>query len=160
VAPGLAQNVEMPQSLSNVLTHLVFSTSHRDPRLTAEIRAELFPYFTGILRNHGCRVLQIGGAVDHVHTLFALSRTVTIADVVKNVKGSSSSWIEERWRPRGGFSWQSGYGIFSVGQSEVQTCIRYIQNQEEHHRKVSFQDELRELMQLAGIEIDERYVWD
>jgi len=150
----------MPQSLSNLIAHLVFSTYHRDLLLTPEIRAELFPYLTGILRNHGCHAIQIGGVQDHVHMLFAISRTVTAADIVKAIKGSSSSWINERWPNGRRFSWQSGYGIFSVGQRDIEIEIRYIQNQEEHHRKVSFQDEYRELMRIAGIEIDERYVWD
>jgi putative transposase len=150
----------MAQSLSNVLVHLVFSTHHREPLLTPQIREELFPYFIGIVQKHACRSILVGGVSDHVHMLFALSRTASIAEVVKALKGSSSGWIKERWMGNGGFAWQAGYGIFSVGQSEARACISYIHNQEEHHRKVTFQDEFREMMNLAGIEIDERYAWD
>jgi REP element-mobilizing transposase RayT len=150
----------MPQSLSNILTHLVFSTSHRDPKLNPEVREDLFPYFTGILRNIGCQTIQIGGVEDHVHILLNLSRTVTVADTVKALKGGTSGWIKDRWPRQKDFAWQAGYGIFSIGHSEVQSAVNYIATQQEHHQKVSYQDEYRELMTLAGIEIDERYVWD
>ncbi len=150
----------MPQSLSNLLTHLVFSTSHRNPKLTPEVREQLFPYFTGTLRNLGCPLIQVGGVEDHVHILFALSRTECLANVVGKVKGSSPVWIKEQWPNQKDFAWQAGYGALSVGQNEVDVVVRYIQNQEEHHRKLSFQEEYRMWMRLAGIEVDERYVWD
>lgn len=150
----------MPQSLSNLLTHLVFSTSRRNPKLTPEVRDKLFPYLTGILRNLGCPLIQVGGVDDHVHILFALSRTECLADVVGRVKGNSSTWIKEQWHAQKEFAWQAGYGALSVGQGEVGTVVRYIQNQGEHHRKLTFQEEFRTWMRLAGIEVDERYAWD
>ena len=150
----------MPQSLSNLLSHLVFSTHHRDPSLTPEIRSELFPYFAGALHNKGCPAIRIGGVDDHVHLLFSLSRTVAIADVVKSIKGSSSIWIKEHFGGKRDFAWQSGYGVFSVGQGEIDSAAKYIQSQEEHHRRVTFQEEYRELMKLAGVELDERYAWE
>lgn len=148
----------MPQSLANVLIHLVFSTRDRAPSLTSDIRAELYPYLGGLLRNIDCPMLQIGGVEDHVHILFRMSRTITLAQVVEKTKTSSSKWLKTKGRPD--FAWQAGYGAFSVSQSQVCHVVAYIQRQEEHHRVVSFQDELRQLFADAGIDFDERYVWD
>ncbi len=148
----------MPQSLANVLVHLVFSTKDRTPHLTGEIREELFPYMGGVLRNLECPVLQIGGAEDHVHILLRLSRTVALASLVEKTKTSTSKWIKTKGPT--GFAWQAGYGAFSVGQREADEVIRYLQGQEEHHRIVSFQDELRALFTDAGLAFDERYMWD
>lgn len=148
----------MPQSLSNILVHLVFSTKARDPLLTPAIGEELFPYVTTVMKNLGCPVLQVGGVEDHVHILFRLSRTLAMAEVVEKVKSSSSRWLKTKGLP--GFAWQAGYGAVSLAEDGAAECIRYIQNQEEHHRKVSFQEEYRELLRISGIEIDERYVWD
>lgn len=150
----------MPQSLSNVLVHLVFSTKNRSPWLSSEIRIELFPYFTGVLKNNGCPIIQVGGVEDHVHLLLNLSRTMTVAQAVEKVKVSSAKWMKEKWADRAEFSWQSGYGAFSVGVRDVERVVRYIQGQEEHHRKFSFQDEFRKLCEEYGAALDERYVWD
>lgn len=150
----------MPQSLCNILGHFVFSVKHRDLRITAEIQEQLYPYVGGILRNLGCHVIKIGGVEDHIHILCALSRTVSIADTMKKVKGNSSKWVNEQWPSKDPFRWQEGYGALPVGQGDVEGLVRYIDGQEAHHKKVSFQDEFRELMRIAGIEIDERYVWD
>ena len=117
----------MPQSLSNVVVHLVFSTKHRDPALTDPIRAELFPYMTAVLRNDGCNVIQINGVADHVHILFAQFRTECMSDLVKALKGSTSGWIKDRQQRRSDFAWQAGYGVFSVGRTEREREIRYIQ---------------------------------
>jgi REP element-mobilizing transposase RayT len=150
----------MPQSLSNVLIHLVFSTKDRTPSLTPEIGAELHPYLVGALANLGCPSIQTGGTADRVHTLFRLSRTIALAKVVQEVKTTSSKWVKDKWPHRAGFAWQAGYGAFSIGQREAPTIVRYIQNQEEHHRTVSFQEEFRALLAESGVEFDERYVWD
>ncbi len=148
----------MPQSLARVIIHLVFSTKHRSPVLTEEIRAELHLYLGGVLRNHDCPPIQVGGVEDHVHLLFGLSRTMTIAQVAERVKTSSAKWIKAKWT--GDFAWQGGYGAFSVGVRETDGVVAYIRNQEAHHRKVSFEDELRVLLLEAGVEFDERYLWD
>lgn len=148
----------MPQSLSRVVVHLVFSTKNRNPHLSDEIRAELFPYFTGVLRNSACTTVQIGGVADHVHLLFGLSRTLTIAQVTEKLKTSSAKWIKSKWPID--FAWQAGYGAFSIGVRETDQMVRYIQNQAEHHRTVSFQDELRQILREEGVEFDERYMWD
>ena len=149
----------MPQSLSKVLVHLIFSTKHRQALIRPEIRSRLHAYFVGILDNLESPSLQTGGADDHVHILCALSRTISQADLIKEIKTSTSVWM----KGDGGvptFSWQGGYGAFSIGESQADTVIHYIQNQEEHHRKVSFQDEFRKFLERYKVACDERYVWD
>jgi REP element-mobilizing transposase RayT len=150
----------MPQSLSRVLVHLVFSTKNRAQVLVPAIRAELHPYLAVVLKNDNCPSLQVGGVEDHVHLLFALSRTRTIAQVVENVKTSSSKWLKTKSPALADFHWQNGYGVFSVGRSEVDGIIHYIRNQEEHHRVTTFQDEYRKFLRDHEIDFDERYVWD
>lgn len=150
----------MPQSLSRVLVHLVFSTKNRVPNLLPAIRAELHPYLAVVLKNDNCPSLQVGGVEDHVHLLFALSRTRSIAQVVENVKTSSSKWLKTKCPALADFHWQNGYGIFSVGGSEVDGLIHYIRHQEEHHRMATFQEEYRQFLIEHQIDFDERYVWD
>ncbi len=149
----------MPQSLSKVLVHLIFSTKHREPLLYPIIRPRLHAYLVGILDNLDSPSLQTGGVTDHVHLLFALSRTLSQADLVEELKKSSSKWMKaEGGVP--GFSWQAGYVAFSIGESQADTVMRYIQNQEAHHRRVTFQDEFRQFLDRYRIARDERYVWD
>jgi REP element-mobilizing transposase RayT len=151
----------MPQSLAKILVHTVFSTKERRPFLRDKsLREELHRYLGGILANHGCQPVIVGGAEDHVHILAMLSRTVTAAETVKEVKRGSSLWLKTKGPDLDGFAWQNGYGIFSVGFSQVETVRDYIAGQEEHHRKVSFQDEFRSLLRKYEIKFDERYVWD
>jgi REP element-mobilizing transposase RayT len=149
----------MPQSLSRVLVHLVFSTKHREPLISQEVRPRLHAYIVGILDNLKSPSLQTGGVEDHIHILCALGRTISQADLVEEVKKSSSKWM----KAEGGvpsFSWQAGYGAFSIGESQVDTVIRYIRNQEEHHRKVTYQEEYRRFLERYKVAYDERYVWD
>ena len=151
----------MPQSLAKILVHAVFSTKERRPFLRdALLRDELHRYLGGILANLDCHPIIVGGVEDHVHMLFALSRTSTVAEVVKEVKRSSSLWIKTKSRDLDDFAWQNGYGIFSIGFSQIETVQAYIKNQEEHHRNVTFQDEFRAFLKRYEIECDERYVWD
>src|SRR5436190_3846445 len=109
----------MPQSLSSILIHLIFSTKNREPVLTSEIDAELYPYLASIFKAMKSPALIINGTSDHLHRLFSLSRMVTIADVVEEVKTGSSKWIKTKGRAFRNFHWQSGYGAFSIGQSQV-----------------------------------------
>jgi putative transposase len=146
------------QSLAKILVHLVFSTKNREPTIPAEIRPELHAYLGGILANLGCPALQVGGTADHVHALCSLGRTTTVADLVEETKKGSSKWMKRQGV--NAFSWQAGYGAFSIGQSQVSSVVRYIQQQEQHHQRRTFQDELRRLFDLYGISYDERYVWD
>jgi putative transposase len=150
----------MPQSLSNILIHLVFSTQDRLPLLTSEVRSELHPYMAGTLRNIQCPALQVGGVEDHVHVLFRLPRTMTVAEVVEKVKGSSSKWIKTKSAACANFAWQAGYGAFSTGSQEVEGMSRYIREQKEHHRTVSFKEEYMAILRASGVEWDEKYIWD
>ena len=151
----------MPQSLSNVLIHLVFSTKNREPYLrTPELRGIMTGYMVGILRNIKCPSLIVGAVEDHVHILCSLHRTVTIARLVEELKTSSSMRIKEEGPALRDFHWQNGYGVFSVSPSNVEPVKAYIANQEEHHRNRTYQEEFRLMLERHGIEYDERYVWD
>ena len=150
----------MPQSLSSILIHLIFSTKNREPFLTPEIDEELYPYMASIFRAMNSPALIINGTSDHIHTLFSLSRVTTIADIVEEVKSESSKWIKTKGKRFRRFHWQSGYGAFSIGQSQVPAVKRYITRQKEHHRRVSFQDEYRKFLKVYEVKFDERYVWD
>lgn len=151
----------MPQSLANVLLHVVFSTKHRRPFLRRpELRDVMTGYLIGTLRNLECPSLITKVVEDHTHILCNLRRTITIAQLLENIKTSSSSRIKEETPELCDFHWQSGYGAFSVSQSNVGSVMDYIRNQEEHHRTQTFQEEFRLLLERHGIEYDERYVWD
>ena len=150
----------MSQSLSSVLIHLIFSTKNREPFITPEIEPELHPYMATILREVKSPSLAINGTSDHIHILFSLGRVITIADVVEEVKTNSSKWIKTKGAEFRNFHWQRGYGAFSIGQSSVPSLKRYIKNQKEHHRRVTFQEEYQKFLKAYGIEYDERYVWD
>ena len=149
----------MPQSLSKILVHLIFSTKNREPLIEVELRPRLHAYLIGILDNLKSPSLQIGGVADHVHILFRLGRSISQADMVEEVKKSSSKWMKTG-NGVPAFSWQAGYGAFSVGESQAEAVIKYIQNQEEHHRKSTFQEEFRRFLVKYKVEYDERYVWD
>ena len=151
----------MAQSLARLWTHLIFSTKNRYPFLTDKVlRTEMHTYLAQVLRNHDCETLIVGGVEDHAHSLFALSRTLPIASVVKEVKRTSSNWIKEGSPKLSKFYWQGGYAAFSVSQSNLAEVFRYIENQEEHHQRVTFQDEYRAFLRAYGVDYDERYVWD
>jgi putative transposase len=151
----------MPQSLARVILHVVFSTKNRVPFLKdLELRERLHAYLAGVVQHLGCEPILINGVEDHVHILCTLSRTVAIAELVEEAKKNTSRWMKERGPAQKDFYWQGGYGAFSVSQSNVDQVRAYIAGQEEHHRRLSFQDEFRALCRKHGIEIDERYVWD
>ncbi len=151
----------MPQSITKNLLHLVFSTKHRRPWLTEAVRPSLFAYQAGILKDWESPAAIIGGFDDHVHILFQLSKNHALKKVVEEVKKGSSKWFKT---DAGGsnrlFYWQAGYAAFSVSQSRSTDVVRYIETQSEHHRRKSFQEELRDLLQRHQIDFDERYVWD
>lgn len=150
----------MPQSLSHVVVHVVFSTKDRFPCLGASIRPGLHAYLATVARNAGCDCDRAGGVSDHVHLAIRLSRTITIAQLVETLKTSSSKWVKTQTKELGGFSWQHGYGCFSVGPADLKALCAYIDRQEEHHRTRTFQDEFRSFLVKYGVEYDEAYVWD
>jgi len=150
----------MPQSLSSILIHLVFSTKNREPFITPPIERELHPYMAAIFREFKSPSRCIDGTEDHVHILLSLARIITVADLVEEVKTNSSKWIKNKGREFKNFHWQKGYGAFSIGQPNVSALKRYIRDQKQHHQRITFQDEYRKFLTSCGIDYDERYVWD
>jgi len=150
----------MSQSLARILVHLIFSTKDRVAVLSPVVRPDLRAYFVGILSNLDCPCREVGCVADHVHILFVLHRTLSAADVVEEVKKASSKWLKTRAVAMRNFHWQNGYGAFSVSPSSEAGVRAYIRNQEEHHKKVAFQDEFRAFLRRHGVLFDERYVWD
>jgi REP element-mobilizing transposase RayT len=150
----------MPQSLSKVYVHIVFSTKDRHPFLDISISQELYKYLGGICKNMECWPVEIGGHRDHVHILCTLSRTVTQSKLLEELKKNSSKWIKTKEAKFAKFSWQRGYAIFSVNANDPSGLILYIQNQEEHHSQYNYQTELRKFFKRYKMDYDERYVWD
>jgi REP element-mobilizing transposase RayT len=150
----------MSQSLVKNLLHLVYSTKHRHAWIPEDVQGRLYAYQAGIYKQCESPALVIGGVEDHVHALFSLSKNYALKDIVKEVKNASSKWMKVEGSMNKNFYWQNGYAAFSVSQSNVEEVRRYIERQGEHHRTMTFQDELRALFQRHGIEYDERYVWD
>ena len=150
----------MPQSLSVVYIHLVFSTKERRPFLRDEtIRNALHPYLGKISKQLGCVPIITGGVEDHIHHLVRFGRTITQAEWAKELKRVSNLWLKEKFSIRD-FEWQGGYAGFSVSASNLEKVKKYIANQQYHHRKMNFQDELRTLLRRHNVEWDERYIWD
>ena len=156
----LIVELTMPQSLSNILIHLIWSTRDRRPCLDPSTRGKTHAFLAGVVRQCDCEAYRVGGPTDHVHLAVRLSRTVSVADLVEDAKAASSKWLKTQGPEFADFSWQLGYGAFSVGMSQKEALLLYIDNQEEHHRTRSFQDDSRDFLSKYGIGFDERYVWD
>ncbi|HEY2909360.1 MAG TPA: IS200/IS605 family transposase [Gemmataceae bacterium] len=150
----------MPQSFGSIQMHLVFSTKGREPSIVPAIAERLYDYLGGTLRGNSCSSIAIGGVADHVHLLVSMSREFSTSQLVRVLKSNSSRWIHDTFPTLRGFAWQSGYGAFSVSYSQVEVVKAYILNQEEHHKRQSFQDEFLSLLRAHRLEWDERYVWD
>ncbi len=150
----------MPQSLSNILLHIVFSTKNRIDLIQPEIEKDLHAYMATIFSNESCPILIINGTSNHIHALCRLERTVTVAHLLEMVKKGSSKWIKTQGNEFADFAWQAGYGAFSIGASNIEALKHYIQNQKQHHQTLSFEDEYRALLKKYNIEFDEKYMWD
>jgi len=148
----------MSHTFTNLLTHVIFSTRERRPFLADEIRKDVFAYAGGIVRELGGTAIMVNGTDDHVHALLVVPGNLAVAECVRLLKTNTSRWVHEKW-PERKFAWQTGYGAFSVSESNRGQVIRYIQDQEKHHRKISFQDEFRAFLRKQGIAFDERYIW-
>ena len=157
-ANGPAYTFNVPQSLTFLLVHVIFSTKERLPLIRETIRGDLHAYLATVARNLGCDCYRAGGVADHVHLAVGLSRTVTVAALVSELKTSSSQWMKVQGITN--FAWQRGYGAFTLGRSEFDALTRYIERQEEHHRKRDFQTEMRAFFEKFGVAFDEKYVWD
>ncbi len=150
----------MPQTLSKIHVHLVFSTKHRERVIRDPVRPDLHAFMGGSLKALGCSPVQINTEPDHAHVLFLQSRTTVLSDVVGGLKKSATEWLRRQSPEYQGFHWQSGYGAFSVSQSDLERVRAYVLNQREHHRVQTFQDEFRAMLRKHEIEFDERYLWD
>jgi putative transposase len=151
----------MPQSLVQIYVHIVFSTKDRAPFLRdLAFRERTHAYLAGICKNHDSPALKIGGVEDHVHVLNRVSKTLDVATLMRELKRDSSKWIKEENPKLADFHWQNGYGAFSISPSHVDALMEYIDNQIEHHRRESFQDEFRRLCKKYAVEIDEQNAWD
>ena len=150
----------MGHSYTNLLYHVVFSTKDRQPWLDTEINTRLYEYLGGAIRSEGGSSLGINGCADHVHLLARLRQDKPLSEVLRGIKANSSGWIHRTFPASRSFAWQSGYGAFSVSQSQVDKVQRYIANQQTHHQRVSFKEEFIALLDAHGIEYDEKYLWD
>jgi putative transposase len=150
----------MPQSLSRVVVHIIFSTKDREPWIDLDVRPRMHAYLATICRDLGAEVVRVGGVADHVHIVTTLPRTVSQAQLIEEIKKASSKWIktlDARYRE---FFWQRGYGAFSVSPSQLEVVLEYVDTQQEHHRTRTFQEEYRELLRRHGVDFDKRYIWD
>lgn len=150
----------MSQSLAKIYVHVAFSTKHREPCMDELWRDELFHILGGTANNLGCQSMIVGGVADHVHLLFQLGRTITLADAISKIKSTSSAWVNQHQKPQLPFHWQGGYAAFSISQSNVEAVREYIRHQPERHATQTFQDELREWLKRYELEWDEKYMWD
>jgi putative transposase len=151
---------EMGQTLTNLVTHAVFSTRNRRPTIDAEIKPRLFDYMGAIVREINGYALAINGTSDHVHLLIRLPPVVALSDAIRTIKSNSSQWVHQTFPDKNAFSWQSGYGAFSVSRSIVPRVAAYIDDQERHHQSQSFQNEFLTLLTHNNLVYDERYLWN
>ena len=150
----------MSQSLAQIYVHAIFSTKNRVPCLAPDLCAELYPYTVQVLNNMNCPAIQVGGVSDHMHILCRMSKNVDASKLIEGIKTPTSKWVKTQGTGLRNFYWQGGYGVFSVSPTNLDRVKRYILGQEEHHKKVTFQDEFRNFLKRYQIEYDERYVWD
>ena len=150
----------MPHSYISCHIHYVFSTKYRVNIISDEIKERLWAYMGGIARENKLTLLSIGGTSDHIHILLNIPSTITIAKAIQLIKGGSSKWVNDTFQALQKFSWQEGYGAFSVSVSGIKDTITYTQTQEEHHKKLTFQEEYIAFLKKHGIDYDERYIWD
>lgn len=148
----------MGHTYSNILIHALFSTKDRHPWLRKEVRQELFPYLGGTVNKLGGQSVIVNGVADHVHMLFVVPPSVALADMMEKAKASSSGWVKKRWPELQKFGWQTGYTAFSVSRSNADTVKRYVERQEQHHQKMSFQEEVVAFLKKHEIDYDPRYL--
>jgi putative transposase len=149
----------MGSTLTNIVIHVIFSTKNREPKIVPEIRDELYRYIGGIIKGEGGILIEIGGISEHIHLLIKIRTVHTLADILKKIKGNSSRWVNDRKQLKEKFAWQEGYGAFSVSESKVPGVMKYLREQEKHHRSLSFKEEFIRLLELHRVEYDGRYLW-
>jgi len=150
----------MANTFSQIYIQTVFAVANRQSLITPNFKEDLYKYITGIVKNQGQKLIAINGMPDHVHILIGLKPAMALADLVREIKADSTNYINKEKFVRGRFNWQEGYGAFSYGHSQLNTIIRYIQNQERHHQKQSFKTEYMKFLRKFDIAFDEKYVFD
>jgi putative transposase len=150
----------MANTYTRLLYHMIFSTKHRDPLITAALRDDLYTYIGGIVRGQKGVLVEIGGMPDHLHLVTRIRPDISVAEIVRLVKANSSKWVNEQPAPGRRFAWQEGYGAFTVSPSQLPGVCSYVQTQEDHHRTKTFQEEYVEFLKRHEIEFDESRLWD
>lgn len=149
----------MANTYTQIHIQAVFAIQNRACVIRKSWKDELYKYITGVIQNHGHKVLAINGMPDHIHILFGMRPTQSLSELMQDIKGDSSKWINEKGFVKGKFSWQGGYGAFSYSKSHVDNVIAYIRNQEEHHKRKTFMEEYYDFLEKFGVDFDERYVF-
>ena len=149
----------MANTYTQIHIQAIFAVQNRKCLIQKSWQDELYKYITGIVQNHNHKLLQINGMPDHVHVFIGMRPTQSVSDLLKIIKGDSSTWINQKGLLKSRFSWQAGYGAFSYGKSQVPNVIKYIQNQEEHHKRKTFIQEYVEFLKAFEIDYDERYIF-
>jgi REP element-mobilizing transposase RayT len=150
----------MSHSFTSLLTHITFSTESRRPCISPGLKPELFAYMGGIIHETGGKPILINGPADHVHVVAVLSATVALSDFMRVLKTNSSRWVHDSHSDQAGFGWQTGYGAFSVSESNRKSVIDYVAGQEAHHKRMSFQEEFLALLKKHELKYDERFIWE
>jgi putative transposase len=150
----------MPRTFTNLLTHCIFSTKQREALIVPAMQSELHAYLGGLAREAGGTALAINSVADHAHMLVKLPPAVALSEAMRLIKANSSKWVHEKWPDRASFAWQLGFGAFSVSKSNVPDVMKYIADQEEHHRRFTFQEEFLGFLRNHQVEYDERYIWE
>jgi len=149
----------MGHTFANILLHVVFSTKDRRPLIKPDIQPRLYEYMAGVARNEFGKAIKIGGVEDHIHGLLSVYTRISVGDMMAKWKSLSSGWVKSNFPEAADFAWQNGYSVFSVSQSNMAQVVRYIENQAEHHQRLSFKDELIALLERHGIDYDPDTIW-
>lgn len=148
----------MPNTYTQIHLQLVFAVQFRNALIQPEWEIELYKYITGIVKNNTHKLVSINGMPDHLHILVGMRPHQSLSDLMQDIKGSSSTWINDRKMTKSKFRWQEGYGAFSYSHSHLKQVINYIERQKEHHRKIKFMEEYRSFLKKFEIDFDERYI--
>ena len=149
----------MANTFTQIHLHFIFAVKYRDSIIQKDWKEELHKYITGIIQNNKHKMIVINSMPDHIHLFIGMRPMQSISDLLQDIKSGSSKWINDKRFIRGKFEWQEGYGAFSYGKSQMKDVIKYIENQEEHHKKITFREEYIAFLEKFGIEYDEKYVF-
>ncbi len=149
----------MPNTYTQIHIQAVFAVQNRQSLIQTSWKVELYKYISGILTSNTHKLIIINGMPDHLHVLFGMRPVQSLSDLMQDIKGNSSKWINDKKLVKGKFSWQEGYGAFSYSKSQLPSVIKYIENQEEHHKKITFLEEYIAILKKHEIEFDERYIF-